>query len=273
VSPEQNGITFGAPTERRKFLDLVIAQASRVYLQDLLEFRRILRQRNKVLLDEKLLRRDLSDVREPWDRALIETGSAIMVRRSAFLREFGPRVIRAYEIVAGGGEEPGVSYEPSFACSNGDGIEAVQRAFEAELRSKEDEERRAGATTVGPHRDEVHLTINGTSVRKFASQGQHKTLLIALKLAEVETLKEHCGETPLLLLDDVFSELDRHRAAQLIEHLETLGQVIVTATDLRAFPRTYMWSGANGVFDVSRGSVTPRTPKTGKHHAFARTGH
>ncbi len=267
LSPEQGGITNGAPTERRKFLDLVIAQSSKVYLQELLEYRRILRQRNKLLLDAKLERRDYSETLEPWDQALVETGSHLMQRRRLFIREFSTEIVRSYETIAGETEGPGIVYEPSVPIGKTESIEAIKGAFADELQTKRDEERRLGVTAVGPHRDEVGLSIKGISVRKFASQGQHKILLIALKLAEVVYLKERCSENPILLLDDVFSELDEHRSERLVQQLQGLGQVFVTATDLRAFPVEFCWRDKNQTITVSAGRIDGAGKRRGRHAA------
>jgi DNA replication and repair protein RecF len=261
LSPEQTGITMGAPTERRRFLDLVISQASKTYLQELLEYRRILRQRNKVLLDARFQRRDPGDALEPWDKGLIETGSFLMERRAAFLRMFRDNLERSYELLVGEREEPGVEYIPSFHVLSWADAAGIRRLFEDELRLREDEERRSGATMVGPHRDDVDFTINGSSARKFASQGQHRSLLVALKIAEFEYLKGQRQETPVLLLDDVFGELDRHRSERLVAEIQTLGQVFVTATDLRSFPGKLPRDGRNKVFVVKSGRVTPATQK------------
>ncbi|MEX2115336.1 MAG: DNA replication/repair protein RecF [Bacteroidota bacterium] len=267
LSPEQGGITNGAPSERRKFLDLVIAQSSKAYLQELLEYRKILRQRNKVLLDAKFERRDCTEILEPWDEALVETGSHLVHRRQAFIREFSEEIVRSYKSIAGESERPGIDYEPSVPTGNTGSVEAIKTAFTEELRSKEDEERRLGVTAVGPHRDEIGLSINGIHARRFASQGQHKTLLIALKLAEVAYLKERCSETPILLLDDVFSELDEHRSERLVEQLQGLGQVFVTATDLRAFPAEFPWRGKNQTFTISAGAIAGTVRRKGRYAA------
>lgn len=259
LSPEQTGITMGAPTERRKFLDLVIAQASRQYLRGLLEYRRILRQRNKVLLDAKLQRRDPGKVLEPWNRGLIETGSALMEQRATFLQSFQTFLEQNYSIVAGNGERPGAEYQPSFRVLSWEDPAGLRRSFEEELEQSEDEERRTGATAVGPHRDEVEFTINGVSARKFASQGQHRTLLVALKCAEYDYLEQQKGETPILLLDDVFGELDSHRSERLVGHIQTLGQVFVTTTDLRSFPGGFPLDAGSAVFRVTGGAVQSAT--------------
>ena len=255
LSPEQNGITFGPPTERRRFLDLVIAQASRLYLSELLEYRKILRQRNKILLDAKLTRRDCSEVIEPWDQNLIETGASLTQRRWAFVREFLPNVIEAYRRIAGEGETPGMEYAPSFSISDPEKLDVIKRNFEDELRTREDEERRTGTTIIGPHRDELEFQVDAMTLRKYASQGQHKTYLVALKLAEFLYLQEACRESPILLLDDVFSELDTHRAERLVREVAARGQVFVTATDLRSFPTDFVWEGNNKRLEVTNGTV------------------
>lgn len=259
LSPEQTGITMGAPTERRKFLDLVISQANRTYLRDLLEYRRILRQRNKVLLDAKLQRRDPGKLLEPWNKGLIGTGSALMERRALFLKEFLVPLERSYSTLAGETERPGAEYQPSFRVLSWEDPDGLRRSFEEELEQSEDEERRAGATVVGPHRDEVEFTINGVSARKFASQGQHRTLLVALKCAEYDYLKQQKGETPILLLDDVFGELDSRRSERLVTHIQTLGQVFVTTTDLRSFPGGFPLDAGSAVFRVTGGVVRSAT--------------
>ncbi|GJQ20257.1 MAG: DNA replication and repair protein RecF [Bacteroidia bacterium] len=255
LSPEQTGITMGAPTERRRFLDLVIAQASKTYLQDLLEYRRILRQRNKILLDARIQRREPGDALEPWNKSLVETGSALMERRAAFFASFKDALERAYRTLAGNEEHPGADYVPSFKVPSWSDPKEIRALFEDELRQHEDEERRTGATGVGPHRDDIEFTIGGISARKFASQGQHRTLLVALKIAEFDYLKRQKGETPILLLDDVFGELDGHRSERLLEEAQTLGQVFVTTTDLRSFPRGLVPGEKTKVFEVEGGTV------------------
>ena len=261
LSPEQNGITFGAPTERRRFLDLAISQASKMYLEKLLEYRKILRQRNKILFDAKVGRHDPSGELEPWDESLVLTGTDIMMRRRAFVGEFMPAMMEQFRRVAGGTEEPGIAYQPSFAIEAGTDREAVEKRFREELRAHNGEERKAGTTITGPHRDELDFGIDGMSLRKFASQGQHKTFLVALKLAEFFYLKEKREETPILLLDDVFSELDKGRSARLLDFAEGLGQVFVTATDDGAFPPGFPWNGKHRRFTVKQGTTEEHAEK------------
>jgi len=255
LAPEMGAITSGAPPERRKFLDFVIAQASRIYLEDLLEYRRVLKQRNKILLDARLARMDCSELIEPWSAELIDRGTRIAARRGAFVEEFKPLVEDAYHDLAGRGETPAIQYKPSIPMGLAASEETIRTAFEAELRRRGEEERQAGATLVGPHRDDVAMTINGLGLRKYASQGQHKTFVVALKVGEFQYLLGRRNERPILLLDDIFGELDNHRAEQLLDLIGSLGQAFITATGDGAFPAGFEWGSLNRRFLVHQGSV------------------
>jgi DNA replication and repair protein RecF len=236
LSPEQAAITVGGPADRRKFLDLTLSQAGRLYLEDLLEYRKALRQRNKALLDAKLTRRPLESSLDAWSELLVRKGTRVALRRREFVEEFRPYVERAFERIAGGQEQPTLTYDSRILAGPGGSEAEVTEAFRRALDESSREEAKAGTTLVGPHRDEMELQINGLPVREFASQGQHKTFLVGLKLAEFSYLKDQCSETPLLLLDDVFSELDEQRCRHLLDLVATAGQVFITATDERAIP-------------------------------------
>jgi len=255
LSPESGAITAGGPADRRRFLDFVISQASKVYLEDLLEYRRVLRQRNKLLFDAKVSRSDYSELLEPWDFELIDRGSKITHRRGEFLRELHPVVCESYSRIAGAAEEPMIEYQPSVVYDREATEGEIRSIFAAELRRKAGEEKRLGITLVGPHRDELGLAINNLGVRSHASQGQHKTFLIALKIAEFLYLQGKRSERPVLLLDDVFTELDGKRAERLLSLTESMGQVFITATSGNVFPQTFGWTGANKRFFVNKGTV------------------
>ncbi len=242
LSPENSAITSGTPADRRKFVDLVISQMNRAYLEDLLEYRRVLRQRNKILFDAKVERRNFQHLLEPWDESLAQRGAHIMLRRRAFVEEFLPHMREAFQRLTRGEEEPAVSYLPSFSVEKKSSATDVKQSFAAALVRRREEELRLGTTLVGPHRDELDFTINNMELRKFASQGQHKTFQVALKLAEFEYLKEHRNETPIFLMDDVFSELDERRSHRLLGIIEHEGQVFITTADTRPFPRDYSWA-------------------------------
>jgi DNA replication and repair protein RecF len=234
---------------------MAISQASKLYLDEVLEYRRIIRQRNKILLEARLARKDCTETLEPWNQSLVHTGSSIMIRRARFVEDFRPLAEEHYSFLAGGTERPGIRYMPSFEVSFSSSRETIERRFFEELQSHSDEERRTGTTAVGPHRDELEFSIDNLSLRKFASHGQHKTFLVGLKLAEFFYLKEQRVETPILLLDDVFSELDEHRSGRLLELAGKVGQVFITATDDRAFASEIPWNADHRRFLVQQGTV------------------
>jgi DNA replication and repair protein RecF len=239
LSPEHAAITMGGPAERRRFVDLAIAQSSSVYLADIMEYRRILRQRNSILTEAKARRTQTPESINAWNESLLRYAAGIIHRRRIFLEQFSERVITAYRTLAGAGETPRIEYIPDRKGKN---IDEIRSELERELIEKQNDEIRIGTTLVGPHRDEIRFTLNNQEIRKYASQGQHKTYLIALKIAEYESLKELCTETPIVLLDDVFSELDEERTQQLIEQVTGLGQTFITTTE-NAFITTWISTG------------------------------
>jgi len=230
LSPEQSAITFGSPTDRRKFIDFVLCQSSRKYLENLIDYRRVLKQRNKILVDMQTLRSNNKDAIEPWNENLVKIGSIIIKKRKEFIEDFHETIVDAYTKISGLYEQPRIIYSPSVESAENK-EEIVEELFLKALNSQYLEEQRLGYTIVGPHRDEFIFRINDLDVKNFASQGQHKTFLVALKLAEFFYLKSQCNETPVLLLDDVLSELDKNRCNKLIEAAAGTGQVFITSTN------------------------------------------
>jgi DNA replication and repair protein RecF len=233
LSPEQSSITVGSPSARRRFVDFVISQSSITYLECLINYRRILKQRNKILSDIIISRKENNVAIETWNENLVSVGAVLIRKRINFIEDFQNFVINSYVTLAGKTEKPGISYLPSFECPASD-IEAIETVFHQALQDHYQEERRIGYSLVGPHRDEFIIKIDKLDARNFASQGQHKTFLVALKLAEFFYLKEKCNETPILLLDDVLSEMDGSRSQRLLEAIAELGQAFITSTDERA---------------------------------------
>ncbi len=259
LTPDEKIITGGPPSERRRFLNMVLSQASRAYLEDELEYRRALKQRNAILSDARQKRQSLSAIQPllaPWTALVLKHGASIMRRRARFTEEFRPRLLHAYRVISQSREEPSLAYLPM-------GLEASSGNFEALLAEQavicNIEEVRRGTTLFGPHRDELMFFINpGQEARLYASQGQHKTLLVAMKLAEFEYLKEAAGETPMLLLDDVFSELDRERARTMLELAMSgeLGQTFITSTERERFESLLgLSSNDHRILSIERGSV------------------
>ena len=258
LSPENGAVTSGPPAERRKFMDILLSQISATYLHDLLEYRRILRQRNRLLNDGRLHRAPVEGVIEPWTESLVEYGSRIAGRRIAFIAEFRSSMIVAYRELVDAEEEPDIRYIPGFHAGKYVPPESLAEALRATLRSRSAEEQQRGTTLAGPHRDELYMSINGLSVQQFASQGQHKTLQVALKVAEFRYVRERRGEPPLLLLDDVFSELDSNRSKRILGIAASLGQTVITATDDTSFGSSFPWGSENKRFTVIHGTCAPQ---------------
>lgn len=252
LSPDQSAITHGTPAERRKFIDFIISQTSRKYLEGLIEYRKILRQRNKILSEISILREEHEELLDPWNIKLIQVGSQIIKKRKEFIEEFRVAFAETYKVLSGSHEQPGMLYVPSFDIKDGTSIEIL---FEQAIQNKFAEEKRAGFTLVGPQRDEVLFQINAMQAKEYASQGQHKTILVALKLAEFKYIKMQCHETPILLLDDVLSELDSERSERLLSTVTSVGQVFITSTEERALDRMLAQKSEKRKFFIKKGSV------------------
>lgn len=252
LSPDHGAITSGGPAERRKFLDITLSQVSASYLEEMLEYRRVLRHRNQLLGEGRRQGTWSPGALEPWTASLAAHGARLLHRRLAFVREFGPYVGRSYRRLMPEGEEPGIAY--SEGAPAGATVEELEQWLLAHYGRRLEEERRRGLTLVGVHRDDLLLTVNGKQVQEYASQGQHKTFLVALKVAEFEYVRERREDPPVMLLDDIFSELDRARATRILELVGELGQCVVTATEETVFHGSVRWDGAHRRFEVRRGT-------------------
>ncbi len=259
--PDLKSITGGPPIHRRRFLDLVLSQAKRKYLEDLMQYRRLLKQRNAILSESRRRGRGVDPVLlEPWDEGLIDRGARLMYERTKFLKEFEPILRETAEEVALGADEIAVYYLPdSLEEPTGSVNEYRDMLW---LRSKEvrGQEVRRGTTLFGPHRDDFGMMINGGDVRISASQGQHKTLLIGLKVAEFHYLARQCAETPVILLDDIFGDLDARRAERVYDITRNLAQVFITVVsfDMLPFLRGRKLAPEDAHFEIDRGEVAAR---------------
>ena len=252
LSPENSSITFGSPADRRKFIDLVISQSSKSYVEDSMEYRRIVRQRNTILSEAK--GRDCSAEIAPWNDMLVRYGSRIIYKRNRFLQEFAPYIAQTYMDIVDERETPKIEYAPSINIQSGSTMDEISAAMEQKLLKKKNDEMRFQTTLVGPHRDDILFSLNGMSLKHFASQGQHKTFLVALKVAEFFFLKERCSETPVFLLDDVFSELDEYRSKKLLTLAESLGQIFITTTSEKIFGGAE-WNNERRKFFIRSGAI------------------
>lgn len=229
-APEDLQLVKGSPSIRRKFLDIEIGQTYPKYLYHLSQYMRVIQQRNILLknntMDEKFL--------DVFDQQLILHGSEILIRRKLFLKKLEKISRKIYQIISDGREEFTFSYLSTIdkkVLLENSKIEEVQSLYEEELLLKRENDFRFGSTTIGPHRDDIHFYLNQQSVQSFASQGQQRSIALALRLAEIELIHDEIGEYPVLLLDDVLSELDDLRQKNLILSMSDNVQIIITTTN------------------------------------------
>ena len=244
-SPEDLNIIKNGPAERRSFLDSELCQLDRIYLADLTNYNKILAQRNKLLKD-MIYRPSLSDTLPVWDMQLIETGKKIIRRRKQFVDELREIASDIHYRISGGKEELFLKYEPNI-----DDI-----FFEDELSRAKEKDKKLCQTSVGPHRDDLLFSIGDVDIRKYGSQGQQRTSALSLKLSEIELVRKFISDTPVLLLDDVLSELDSSRQNYLLNNISDT-QTIITCTGLDEFVRNRFT--VNRVFEVIAGHVYERS--------------
>lgn len=240
-SPEDLNIIKNGPAERRRFMDLELCQLDKIYLSELAKYNKILNQRNKLLKDI-YFRPDVKDTLPIWDMQLLEYGQKIIKSRRKFVSELNEIVTQIHSKISGGREEMILTYEPNV----------TEDLLEQELIRVQEKDLKLGQTTVGPHRDDMSFTIHGVDIRKFGSQGQQRTSALSLKLSEIELVKKVIKDTPVLLLDDVLSELDSNRQNYLLNNICGT-QTIITCTGLDEFIRNRF--EINRVFEVINGEV------------------
>lgn len=243
-SPEDLNIIKNGPAERRRFLDSELCQLDKIYLSDLTTYNKILNQRNKLLKD-MVYRPDLKDTLPVWDMQLVETGRKIIRRRKQFVDELNEIVHDIHYRISGEKENLLLQYEPS--------IEDI--FFEDELSRVKERDMRQCMTSVGPHRDDLLFSIGEVDIRKFGSQGQQRTSALSLKLSEIELVKRSIHDTPVLLLDDVLSELDSNRQNYLLNSIHDT-QTLITCTGLDEFVKNRFQ--INKIFKVVQGTVEER---------------
>ena len=240
-SPEDLNIIKNGPAERRRFIDLELAQLDKVYLSDLSNYNRIVNQRNKLLKDV-YERSDLMSTLDVWDMQLVNYGNKIINRRKIFISQLNEIIGNVHEKLTGGRERLQLIYEPGV--KNDSFEDALFKNRERDIRMK--------ATSVGPHRDDICFMCDNLDIRKFGSQGQQRTAALSLKLAEIELVKQEVKDTPILLLDDVLSELDKHRQNYLLDSIKDI-QTLITCTGLDDFVNHRF--SINKILHVEQGNV------------------
>ena len=241
-SPEDLGIIKNGPSERRRFVDMELCQLDSFYLYNLNHYNKIVNQRNKLLKD-MYMNPDLKETLNIWDMQLVSFGSKIIERRKFFAEQLNEIIYDIHKKLSGGREEIRIVYEPDVEIED----------YETKLKHSHDRDIKSKMTTVGPHRDDFSFYVGDIDIRKFGSQGQQRTAALSLKLSEIEIVKKITRDTPILLLDDVLSELDSNRQNYLLNSIGNI-QTIITCTGLEEFVNNRF--EINKVFNVSDGNVT-----------------
>ena len=227
LTPENEVITYGSPSERRRFLDFILSQTDKSYLRSIQNFRKVLRQRNKILSDAQENRYRFKDRIEPWNLELFELNKKLTIKRKEFIKIFQEILRPIFKQLTLGQEEISISYLPSFKSNFYE-----KDVFLDELEKNQNFEIMRGNTLIGPHRDEISFLNNSWDLRKFGSRGQHRTTVIALKIAEYFYVYQIKKERPIFLLDDVYTEIDKIREKNITEYFADLGQIFLTTSDV-----------------------------------------
>ncbi len=269
--PQMTRIIEGGPEERRRYLNLALSQAAPGYAQALSEYTQALSQRN-ALLKQLNERGGDADQLVYWDELLAQRAAILIYNRILAVDEIGLLATRIAHSLTHSAEVLSLAYQPSYdplpqpqgqfalkmvtpASRSGIPLKEIQSGFLRRLQTLRSEEIARGVTTIGPHRDELRFLSNGVDLGDFGSRGQVRTTLMALKLAEVQWLKDKTTQWPVLLLDEILAELDVQRRADLLGYLGNCQQVLMTTTDLHLFPPEFVNSAT--VWNVQAGVVSP----------------
>lgn len=241
-SPEDLRIIKNGPSDRRRFVDMELCQLDKFYLYNLNSYNKIVNQRNKLLKD-LYMNPELKDTINIWDSQLISFGKQVIERRSNFIEQLNEIIYEIHKKLSGDKEELIIAYEP----------DVLPDEFEKKLNVNQYKDMKLKQTSVGPHRDDFSFMVNGVDIRKYGSQGQQRTAALSLKLSEIELVKKITKDTPVLLLDDVLSELDSNRQNYLLNSIGDI-QTIITCTGLDEFVNNRF--EINKVFKVVKGSIS-----------------
>jgi DNA replication and repair protein RecF len=245
----------GGPDGRRNWLDTLLIQLEPIYAHILQQYNQVLRQRNAFLKQAKDSVSNTQNLEQlaVWDAQLVTTGTKVIRRRDRAIQRLAPIAATWHANISGSTEVLQIQYVPSVPLTQNH-PEEVQLAFLTKIQQRSVAELYRGTTLVGPHRDEVELTINQTPARQYGSQGQQRTLVLALKLAELQLIEEVVKEPPLLLLDDVLAELDPSRQNQLLDAIQDRFQTLITTTHLSSFDS--QWLNSSQVMLVHAGEIS-----------------
>ncbi len=254
-------IVRGSPENRRSWLDTLLVQLEPVYAHIIHQYNKILRQRNALL---KVIRKKVEDHEnydnlsgemsqlKLWDQQLAEAGTRVTRRRHRVIKRLTPLAQNWHKNISGGAELLEINYLPNIMIDSEE-TQQVQQAFLEKIEQRRLAEQQLATTVVGPHRDDVEFNINKTPAKSYGSQGQQRTLVLGIKLAELQLIEDVIGEPPLLLLDDVLAELDPNRQNQLLEVIQGRFQTLITTTYLHSFDA--QWLKSSQIMKVEGGKI------------------
>jgi len=248
ISPSDSLLIIEGSEIRRRFLDLIISQFDRTYLDHLIQYNKALSQRNRLLKKFMEIRRFDEASLEIWDEQLMQYGTPIYESRKEFIADFLPLFQKHYTFISNEKEEVELNYSSTLGES----------LFRDILQENRERDRRLTYSSVGIHKDDLEFKIKGKPLKKFGSQGQQKTFLLALKLAQAEYLKDKKDVAPILLLDDIYDKLDEARVAKLMEIIQKdwFGQVFISDTHLKRLPQLFKELNTEfKAFEIKKGEV------------------
>lgn len=251
-APEDLDIVKGAPNQRRRFMDMEIGQVSPTYLYNLSNYNKILMQRNQLL--KSIARREKKrDLIEIWNQQLVEYGVKVVLKRAYFIEKLEQWAKEIHAQITNNKEELCIQYESSLDFANLRSEDALKEQYIMQLQQMFEKELERGSTLVGPHRDDLIFYINQQDVQVFGSQGQQRTTALSVKLAEIELIHEEIGEYPILLLDDVFSELDDQRQSDLLKSIKDKCQTFITTTSIDGISADIL--AQSKLFHIANGQI------------------
>ncbi len=244
-SPQELKLIQESPEDRRRFMDIAISILSKKYFYSLGKYKKIIEQRNKLLKEPD---KDLIlDTLPIWDAQLAEYSADVVMARNDFVAELSPKANEYHKFITDGKEELVVTPTAKYSGDRNQIVEAIKQ----DLSETTERDMAMGFTSTGPHRDDLKITLNGIDVRTYGSQGQQRTSALSLKIAELNIMKEHFGEYPVLILDDAMSELDKRRQQRILELISGV-QTLITCTDI---DKDVFFSVNYKTFHISNGKI------------------
>lgn len=239
-APENLTLVKGSPQNRRKFVDMELGQMSSLYLYDLVEYNRVLKQRNTYLKQLAIKKKQPDEYLDVLSEMLSELASKIVFHRLDFMKQLEALAIPIHDQLSLGREKFSVSYQATIPLEDGLTPEQMKEIYMNQFKKNQTREADQATTLIGPHRDDLIFYLNEVPVQTYGSQGQQRSTVLSLKLAEIELMKLSTGEYPLLLLDDVLSELDDDRQTHLIKAIENKVQTFITTTSLDGIKQQFI---------------------------------